>query len=97
MTVHFVTRHPGALAWARSERIAFDRHARHLDPETVDQGDVVISNLPVHVAASVCARGARYVHLALDLPCEARGVELTVDELFRYDARLEEYRLERAT
>ena len=91
MTTWFVTRHPGAVAWAQRRGLAVDRQLAHLAPEQIAPGDTVIGTLPVNLIARVCARGGRYLHLSLDLPAEARGRELTADELERYGARLEAY------
>ncbi len=88
----FVTRHPGAIEWARRQGIAAEA-IDHLDPENIRRGDTVIGTLPVHLAAQVCARGGRYLHLALDLPPEARGRDLTAEDMEKYGARLEEYRI----
>ena len=91
MTTWFITRHPGARQWAETQGLAIDRHAIHLDPAEVAPGDTVIGTLPVHLAAEICQRGARYFNLSLDLPASARGRELAVDELLAYNARLEAY------
>ncbi|WP_126443803.1 CRISPR-associated protein Csx16 [Sulfuricystis multivorans] len=91
MTTYFVSRHPGALDWARAAQVAFDVHVPHLDPGMLQAGDVVIGSLPVHLAAQVCARGARYFNLSLDLPAHLRGQELDAQTLKALDARLEEY------
>lgn len=91
MTVLFVSRHPGALQWARSKGVRFDQHVTHLDPACVAAGDVVIGTLPVHLAAQVCARGARYLHLAVAVPACLRGAELTGPELARLGARIERF------
>lgn len=91
MTVRFVTRHAGAIDWALSKGIPAERVA-HLDPSLVRPGDVVIGALPAHLAAEICERGGRYLHLALDLPEEMRGVELTAADMSRYGARLVEIR-----
>ncbi len=93
MTTWFVTRHPGAEEWAARRQIAIDRHCTHLDPADVEAGDTVIGSLPVHLAAAVCARGARYLNLSLDLPARARGKELSAEELGEFNARLEEYKI----
>ena len=93
MTHIFVTRHPGARAWAHTQGIAA-RQVTHLDPETVRGGDVVMGTLPVHIAAQVCARGARYLHLRLDLPPDLRGRDLSADDMTRAGARLEPYHLQ---
>lgn len=90
-TVWFVSRHPGAVEWARRKGLAVQRQVAHLDVEQVDRGDTVIGTLPVNLAAKVCERGARYLNLSLDLPEEARGRELGADELERYGARLEAF------
>lgn len=97
MTTFFVTRHPGALDWARAAGIAFDQHVAHLDPAKVGPGDTVIGSLPVHLAAEVCARGARYLNLSLDLPAHLRGRELDAATLAGLNARLEEYEVKRRT
>ena len=81
MTIWFVSRHPGALEWMRQHGPAFDRHVPHLELTDVQSGDQVIGTLPVHLAAQVCERGAGYWHLVLDMPEEARGRELSAEQL----------------
>jgi len=96
MTTWFVTRHPGAVEWAERQGLKVDRQVAHLDPAQVAPGDTVIGVLPVHLAAAVCERGARYMHLSIDLPPELRGRELSADELERCNARLEAFTVRRA-
>jgi len=91
MTTLLITRHPGAIEWAARQGFRIDRQIDHLDPADVRPGDTVIGTLPVHLAAKVCARGGRFFNLSLDLPPEARGKELSADDLDRHGARLEEY------
>lgn len=94
MTAYFVSRHAGAVEWARQrgiEAIATD----HLDLERVAPGDLVIGTLPIHLAAAVQAKGARFLFLELNLPHEARGHELDANAMERFGARLVEYRVER--
>lgn len=91
MTTFFVSRHPGASAWAARQGLAVDRPVAHLDVAEVKPGDVVVGTLPVNLAAEVCARGGRYFHLSLSLPQAARGKELTARELEAFGACLEEY------
>ncbi|MFZ1828214.1 MAG: CRISPR-associated protein Csx16 [Candidatus Competibacteraceae bacterium] len=93
MTTLFVSRHPGAQQWAAEENIAVDAVIAHLDPDTVQPGDVVIGTLPIHLAARVCQRGGRYLHLSLELPPEWRGRELSAADLRRFGARLEEFQV----
>jgi CRISPR-associated protein Csx16 len=89
MTTFFVSRHPGAIAWADHQGLQVDRFTAHLDPAEIQPGDTVIGSLPVHLAAEVCKRGGRYLNLSLDLPAHARGRELAVEELEAFNARLE--------
>ncbi len=94
-TVWFVSRHAGAVEWAERRGIGVDRLVSHLDPTDIRPGDTVIGTLPVHLAAEVCARGARYLHLSLDLPPEMRGRDLSADDMDACNARLEEYGIQR--
>jgi len=91
MTFWFVSRHPGAVEWARRQGLAVDRWVAHLDAGEIEPGDTVAGTLPVQVAARVCERGGRYLHLSIELPAPARGHELDADELVRLRARLEDY------
>jgi len=93
MTVWFVSRHPGAVDWAKTQGIAVDCWVAHLAPSEIDEGDTVIGTLPVQLAAQVCARGARYLNLSLDLPLGWRGRELSAAELVAAGARLEEFEI----
>ncbi len=91
MTVWFVSRHPGAVAWAKSEGLPVDHWVEHLRPEEVKAGDVVLGTLPVGLASEVCARGARFFSLTLDLTPEARGKELDLSAVRAFRGRLEEF------
>ena len=91
MTTLFVSRHPGAVEWARRHGLAVDAWAIHLDVAKVGAGDTVIGSLPLHLAAEVNRRGARFLHLTLDIPAEWRGRELSADELEVAGARLKEF------
>jgi len=95
MTTFFVSRHPGAAAWAQAQGLAVDRLVAHLDPTEVGAGDTVIGTLPVSLAAAVCSKGTRYLHLTLDLPPDWRGRELSAADMAACGARLEEYRVQK--
>ena len=96
MKTWLVTRHAGAVFWARDAGIQVADHGivASLDPSLVEAGDQVIGTLPINLAAEVIRRGATYCHLALELPAEARGKELGAEEMRRYGARLENYHIE---
>ncbi|MDP2823515.1 MAG: CRISPR-associated protein Csx16 [Sulfuritalea sp.] len=91
MTTFFVSRHPGAVEWARRRGLTVDSWIAHLDVTKVGAGDTVIGSLPVHLAFEVCARGARYLNLSLDLPASLRGRELDAATLDECAVRLEEF------
>lgn len=91
MITYFITRHPGAVAWAHQEGIEVSQLIDHLDVELIQPGDVVIGTLPVNLAARVCALGGRYLHLSLELPQEWRGRELSAADMRRFGARVEEF------
>lgn len=94
MTTWFVSRHPGAVDWVRAQGFPIDRQVNHLEPSEVEVGDTVIGSLPVNLVALICARGARYLHLTLDLPPSLRGQELSFDDLIRLQTRLQAFRVE---
>ncbi len=90
----FVSRHPGAIAWAKRERLVIDRWVEHLDPALTEAGDIVIGTLPVNLAAEVCNRGARYLHLSLKIPAQWRGKELSMDDLQQIAAHIAPYHIQ---
>jgi CRISPR-associated protein Csx16 len=64
----FVSRHPGAKEWLVRQGRQVEHQVSHLHPAEVSAGDKVNGTLPVHLAAEICARGAHYYHLIIDLP-----------------------------
>jgi len=96
-----VTRHAGAVEWLqRHPRWTQGRWPRaelvsHLSLEASDRlrpGDRVVGTLPVNLAASVCQQGAAYWHLGFSrMPADARGAELTADDMDAYGATLRRY------
>lgn len=94
-TRYFVSRHPGAIAWARRHPWGKTlRVVSHLDPENVARHDTVIGTLPIHLVATICARGALYLHLEMSLSENPRGCELTADDLDAAGASLRAYHAE---
>lgn len=92
MKTYFISRHAGAIEWAKTAA-GFQNVELvvHFDPAVVEAGDTVIGTLPVHLIAAVNARGGVYYHLTLDLPPEARGKELTAEEMVHYGACIAKY------
>ncbi len=91
MTTYFVSRHKGAIEWARQQGLPVDHQVEHLDVASIKEGDRIIGTLPVNHAARVCDARGRYLHLSLDLPAEKRGQELSAEDMLNYGARIEEY------
>ena len=63
----------------------------HLDARQVTAGDTVIGTLPVHIAADICSRGARFFFLELHLELNQRGVELTESDMLKANCSVKEY------
>lgn len=91
MTTWFISRHQGAIDWAKRKGISVDRWVTHLDTEKVQSGDVVIGTLPIHLAEKICQKGARFLFLELNLKAEQRGKELNADEMLQAECSLVEY------
>lgn len=91
MTTYFISRHPGAIEWSRRQGLRVDSFVTHLAPIIVAPGDIVIGSLPVNLAAEVCLRKAKYLHLSLALPPALRGKELTADEMDDLGAHVEAF------
>jgi CRISPR-associated protein Csx16 len=91
MTTLFVTRHAGAVEWARRQQFGVAQVVPHLALAQVQAGDTVIGTLPVNLAAQVCAKGAAYWHLSLELTAEQRGLELSADDMDRLGAQVQRF------
>lgn len=89
--IYFVTRHPGAVEWARKKGIEVDEQISHLDTSIIQDGDIVIGTLPIHLAAEICEKGGSYYHLSINVPPEYRGKELTADQMDKFGARIEQF------
>lgn len=92
MTTYFITRHLGALDWAKSSDVAFDVHLTHLgDDVALKMGDIVIGTLPINIVYKINQMGVRYKHLSLEIPAQWRGLELTREQLLQCSASLQEF------
>jgi len=94
MAKYFVTRHKGAVDWAKKQGINAE-HLPHFNPEIINSGDTVIGTLPVQLAASVCEKGGKYLHLSLNLTPDMRGKELTVEDMENAGATLQEFSIKK--
>ena len=90
MTTYFVSRHPGAIAWAKSRNLDAV-FVEHIEIKDVEEGDMVMGSLPVSKVAELNAKGVRYKHLILHMTRDDRGRELTVEDMVRLKAKLVEY------
>lgn len=98
MTTFLVTRHAATRGWIANRGYQEARVVPHLTAELIaalTQGDVVIGTLPIQLIAEVGERGARYVHLSIDMTPDMRGVELTEADIDRLGGRLEEFKVSR--
>jgi CRISPR-associated protein Csx16 len=87
----FVSRHNGAIEWAKRRKLPVDRWVSHLNVNEIHSGDIVMGTLPLGAAAEICCRGAAFY--TLDFPTEEsqRGKELTADDLYTAKASLQRY------
>ena len=91
MTTYFVSRHQGAVEWAINNGFEAVEMVAHFDPSVVNDGDKVIGTLPVHLAAVVCERGGEYHHLVMNVPADARGRELSADDMVSFGATVHRF------
>ncbi len=91
MRTILVTRHPGAIQWIHDSGVKISCHLEHLDTNDIQAGDTVIGVLPVHLAAQVCARGGKYLHICMEVPQVARGKELNSNEMAQFNASLQRF------
>lgn len=91
MKTIIVTRHAGAADWLREHHPEFGNCEvlAHASPEDL-KGNKVIGVLPIHLAA-LCGE---YWHLTMSLPPEARGKELTAEDMEQYGCSIQRYRVE---
>lgn len=89
MARYFVSRHPGAIAWAKQNGLSSAVFVTHLDERNLNSGDTLIGSLPAGMAARLCKRGIRYWHLNIELPAHLRGCELSAEEMGQLGVRLQ--------
>lgn len=67
MTTWFISRHLGAIEWIKQQNIQIDHFESHLDTSLIQAGDVVIGTLPIHLAAEICQKGAKFYFLSVNV------------------------------
>lgn len=88
-----VSRHEATKKWLLNTSTHFDEVIDHLDINLIHDGDEVVGVLPINIAAEVCAKGARYFHVAIQVTKDQRGKELDDQELAQLDPKLIEYQV----
>lgn len=96
MTTYLITRHLGAVDWARKQGVYFDVHVTHLcSVDHFQKGDVVLGTLPVNMVYQLNCQGVHYMHLSMKIPEHLRGVELSAEQLGDCEAELLEFAVTR--
>lgn len=95
MTTLFVSRHQGAIEWIKQQSIQVDVFVEHLNVEEIQADDVVIGTLPIHLAAEVCQKGAKFYFLSVNVAREQRGTELTCEQLEQQGCSLQQFYIEK--
>lgn len=93
-----VSPHAGLRDWVVRQGLRVSEHVGHLSAARIEglgPADHVVGMLPLHVAARICARDARYWHVACRVPPEARGGLWSADDMERFGAALVEYQVRR--
>ena len=93
--IYLISRHRGAIQWCQQQGIVVDCILSHLDSNLIEEGDTLIGTLPINLAAETQARGARYLHLSLEVPFSLRGQELSCQQLTEFGCQLQEFCVQR--
>lgn len=89
--VWFISRHEGAVSWAKRKNLPITDWCEHLDISQINSGDIVMGTLPIHLAAMVCSRGAIFYYLEMSVPPELRGKELTDEFMVSIGCKLTQF------
>ena len=95
MSVWFVSRHQGAIEWIQKQNVKIDQFVTHLDAKKVQNNDIVIGTLPIHLAAEICAKGAKFYFLTVNVTKEQRGKELTYQQLMEQNCSIQPFYIEK--
>lgn len=96
MTTYFVSRHTGAIEWIKQQpQWQIDEFTPHLNTAQIQAGDVVLGTLPLHLAAEVCGRGAKFYFLMLPQELVERGNEHSVVAMSAAGATLQRFEVKK--
>lgn len=95
MTTWFISRHQGAIDWIKRQNIQIDRFIEHINVEEIQADDTVIGTLPIHLAAEVCIKGAKFYFLSVNVEENQRGTELTYEQLVKQGCSLQQFYIEK--
>ncbi|WGE85078.1 CRISPR-associated protein Csx16 [Actinobacillus equuli] len=95
MAVWFISRHQGAIDWIKQQAIQIDRFEQHFDVAEIQADEVVIGTLPIHLAAEVCQKGAKFYFLSVNVTREQRGTELTCEQLVKQGCSIEPFYIQK--
>ena len=88
--VFIVSRHPASVDWIKRQGYEQAEVIDHLKPGVLQQGDLVLGTLPLHIARDINEQGVRLIHFSLDVPHNMRGREISAEMLQEMNPRLEE-------
>lgn len=98
-TTYIVTRHQGAIEWLKQHHLKEEdiKNAvvlSHFELNKIWHPAKVIGTLPIHLVEVICRNGGTYHNLTMDLPPEARGKEITAEDMSKYNAKLQQFHVE---
>ncbi len=90
--IYLISRHQGAVHWLQQQIQEPCKLLERLkDDITFQPNDWIIGTLPTQKIADVCAQGARFFLIEMQVPDHLRGQELTYSDMIALNAKLVEY------
>ena len=100
MTTFVISRHAAAVDFLAQRGFAGAEVVAHADDDFwsgLTPGDRVVGTLPMNLAARACAAtGNPFGFLAVETPPEARGKELSLEDMLAFKASIDWYMVEAA-
>ncbi|HWO07442.1 MAG TPA: CRISPR-associated protein Csx16 [Candidatus Paceibacterota bacterium] len=92
MTTYVITRHAAASDFVARKGFSGAQVVAHAADDFwagLKIGDVVVGTLPIHLAARACEiTGSPFGFLEVNVPADARGRELSLEEMERFGATI---------